>query len=220
MEGDVAMDTSERIDYSVYLITQPYSPEHKDMYFANLEAALRGGVTLVQLREKALSTRDLLQLALKVKQMTAAYHVPLIINDRLDIALAAGADGLHVGQEDLPVSLVRRFLGKDKIIGASAKTVQQARQAVDEGADYLGVGSIFPTTSKTDAALISIETVRLIKQLVSLPVVAIGGISLSNIDALENEDLAGVAVISAILSADDPEQIAHRFKEVMSGRKT
>ena len=210
------MNTSERIDYSVYLITQPYSPEQEDMYFANLDAALRGGVTLVQLREKTLSTGELLRLALKVKQLTVAYHVPLIINDRLDIALAVEADGLHVGQEDLPVNLARHFLGEDKIIGASAKTVEQAQKAASEGADYLGVGSIFPTKSKKDAELTSIETLRLIQQMVSLPVVAIGGISLSNLNVLENEELAGVAVISAILAADDSEQAAHCFKEAMN----
>ncbi|GGE52912.1 thiamine-phosphate synthase [Pullulanibacillus camelliae] len=202
------MSILKPIDYSVYLVTQPYRFDQEEAYFAKLEAALRGGVTLVQLREKSLSTRELLQLAQKVKRMTGKYKVPLIINDRLDIALAVEADGLHVGQEDLPVTLARRFLGKDKIIGVSAETVQQAQQAAKEGADYLGVGSIFPTQSKKDATPVSLETLRLIKQSVPLPIVAIGGISLSNIDGLTDEGLAGVAVISAILSADNPEQAA------------
>ncbi|GGH81777.1 thiamine-phosphate pyrophosphorylase [Pullulanibacillus pueri] len=202
------------IDYSVYLVTEKYDGRHEELFLKKIEQALKGGVTLVQLREKALETRALYTLAKRVKTLTTRYNVPFIINDRLDLALAIEADGLHLGQKDLPASVARRLLGEDKLLGVSAETVEQAKRAECDGADYLGVGSVFPTKTKDDATIISIDALRKIKAAVSLPIVAIGGITLQNAGLIIKEKVAGVAVVSAILGANQPEQAAAAFRKL------
>ena len=205
------MFTKHTIDYSVYLVTEKYDGKNEATFLNKLEAALKGGVTLVQLREKNLPTREFYKLALKVKTLTAAYNVPFIVNDRLDIALAVDADGLHIGQKDLPADVARRVLGNDKILGVSTETVEQAQEAAASGADYLGVGAVFHTTTKADATSITMEDLHLIHQAVSLPIVAIGGITLDNVSQINRADIAGVAVVSAILSAAQPQEAAKQF---------
>ena len=170
--------------------------------------ACQGGATLVQLREKNRSTRAYLELALAVKTVTDAYQVPLIIDDRVDIALASGAAGVHVGAEDMPVALARRLMGPDRIVGATAKTVERALQAQEEGADYLGVGAIYPTTTKVKTVLTSTDTLRDICHAVPIPVNDIGGLNRDNIDVLQGIPIAGICVVSAIMKAADPRQAA------------
>lgn len=159
---------------------------------------------MVQLREKTAASRDFYELALRVKQMAQRHKVPLIINDRLDIALAVDADGVHVGQEDLPVAVVRRLLGPDKIIGATAATVADALQAEADGADYIGSGAVYTTTTKAGKQLLPLAVLAQIKQAVHLPVVAIGGITAENLLTLKNTGVDGVAVVSAIMNSADP----------------
>ena len=168
---------------------------------------------MVQLREKTAGSRDFYQLALRVQQITQQYKLPLIINDRLDIALAVDADGVHVGQEDLPVSVVRRLLGPDKIIGATAATVAAALQAEAEGADYIGSGAMFPTLTKPGKPVLPMSVLAQIKQAVQVPVVAIGGITADNLLALKNTGVDGIAVVSAIMNSTDP---AAATQEILS----
>ena len=173
-----------------------------------IEDALRGGVTLVQLREKNLSKEKFVAEAKAVLALCRQYGVPLIINDRLDVALESGADGVHVGIEDAPVSEIRRQAGPDFIIGATAKTVAQARAAQSAGADYLGVGAVFPSPTKRNAIRITAEALREICSSVSIPAVAIGGISAENAPSLKGCGMAGIAVVSAIFGASDIQQAA------------
>ena len=173
-----------------------------------IEDALRGGVTLVQLREKALSKEEFVEEAKAVLALCRRCGVPLIINDRLDVALESGADGVHVGIEDAPVSEIRRQAGPDFIIGATAKTVAQARAAQTAGADYLGVGAVFPSPTKRNAIRITAEALREICSSVSIPAVAIGGISAENAPSLKGCGMAGIAVVSAIFGASDIQQAA------------
>lgn len=188
--------------YALYLVTDRASLRGRDLLTA-IEAAIQGGVTMVQLREKEISSRDLFQLAQQVRLLTDRYQIPLMINDRLDIAVAIDAAGVHVGQSDLPAPVVRRILGPDKILGVSAATLREAKQAYLDGADYLGVGAIFPTTTKSDAQSTPIERLAQIKTSVPLPVVAIGGINEKNLSLLAETDIDGIAVVSAILGNDD-----------------
>ena len=173
-----------------------------------IEDALRGGVTLVQLREKNLAKEEFVAEAKAVLALCRQYGVPLIINDRLDVALESGADGVHVGIEDAPVSEIRRQAGPDFIIGATAKTVAQARAAQTAGADYLGVGAVFPSPTKRNAIRITAEALREICSSVSIPAVAIGGISAENAPSLKGCGMAGIAVVSAIFGASDIQQAA------------
>ena len=152
------------------------------------------------------------QRALSIKKITDEYHIPLIINDRLDIMLAVGADGVHLGQQDIPVKIVRRLIGKDKIIGVSAHCPEEAEKAERDGADYLGVGAIFPTTTKKDIIITPVDVLREIKETVSVPVVAIGGINQNNINTLKGSHVDGVAVISAIMKSKDPKSLAVALK--------
>lgn len=168
-----------------------------------VEEALKGGVTFVQLREKTLDYDSFLQEALEIQKLTDTYKVPFVINDNVEIALAIGADGVHVGQEDLPVSTVRSMIGPDKILGVSTQTVEQAIEAEQSGADYLGVGSVFPTGTKHDATPMTFKMVQDICQAVSIPVVAIGGINETNIHELNGSGVDGVAVVSAIFAKPD-----------------
>ena len=177
-----------------------------------VEKACKGGVTLVQLREKDRCGRDFLSIARQVKTVTDKYNVPLIINDRADIALACDAAGVHVGNEDIPVSDIRKILGAGKIIGATAKSAEQAVNAQKAGADYLGVGAIFPTSTKK-TILTDIETLKKICEEVTIPVCAIGGITYDNCYVLENSGVDGIAVVSAIAGSPDPEKAARELAE-------
>ena len=198
-------------DTSLYFITDSTGFSEEE-FLRRIEAALRGGVTLLQLREKDKTTRKYLDLARKVHALTKRYGVPLIIDDRLDIALAIGAEGVHLGQSDLPIDLARQLLGPDRIIGATAKTVPQALEAYQQGADYLGVGAIYPTTTKVKTVLTSTDTLRDICAAVPIPVNAIGGLNRDNIDILAGIPIAGICVVSAIMKADDPEKAAAELK--------
>lgn len=168
-----------------------------------VEEALKGGITFLQLREKNLGYEDFLQEAIELKMLAAFYDVPFVINDNVEIALACDADGVHVGQEDMQVEKVRELIGPDKILGVSAQNVEQAIAAEKAGADYLGIGSVFPTSTKDDAKPMTFETVQEICKSVSIPIVAIGGITKSNILELNGSGVDGVAVVSAIFAQSD-----------------
>ncbi|MHC5227385.1 thiamine phosphate synthase [Enterococcus sp. LJL99] len=188
-----------KLDYRLYLITDRQLLSTTTLQKA-LQEALEGGVTFVQLREKKLNSKTFYQEALLAKKMTTEFQVPLIINDRIDIALACDADGVHVGQSDLPVKKVREIIGNNKILGASVQTVKEAIEAEKAGADYLGVGAMFPTTTKKDAILVSKEVLKQIVEVVSIPIIVIGGINAQTISEFKNYDIQGFAVISAILA--------------------
>lgn len=178
-----------------------------------VESALRGGVTFVQLREKNLDDADFLKEAEEIRDLCRKYHVPFVINDNVEIAAAVGADGVHVGQSDMEALDVRARLGADRIIGVSAQTVEQALRAQAHGADYLGVGAVFPTGSKADAVEVDHEVLRQICSAVDIPVVAIGGISAENVDQLSGNGLSGIAVISAVFAQKDIETAARKLRE-------
>ncbi len=177
-----------------------------------LEEALKGGVTFVQLREKHLDDESLIKQALEIKQLCKKYNVPFVINDRVNIAKKVDADGVHIGQNDMELRAVRKILGRDKIIGVTAKTVEQALSAEQNGADYLGVGAVFPTTSKADAKGISRLTFREIRRAVNIPVAAIGGISEENVTYLKDYGMDGIAVISGIFAQKNIEKAAKNLK--------
>ena len=198
-------------DTSLYFITDSTGFTEEE-FLRRTEAALQGGVTFLQIREKDRSTREYIALAEKVHALTRKYNVPLIIDDRVDVALAMDAEGVHVGQSDMPVATARRLLGKEKIIGATAKTVPQAMEAYEQGADYLGVGAIYPTTTKVKTVLTSTDTLRDICNAVPIPANAIGGLNKDNIDVLAGILIAGVCVVSAIMKADDPKVAAEDLK--------
>jgi len=184
----------------LYLVTDRQGLCDED-FLNRVGLACKSGVTLVQLREKELSSRDYFNLAVKVKLITDKYDIPLIIDDRLDICQAVGADGVHVGDTDLPINVVRKLLGPNKIIGVSAKSVQSAQEAAKQGADYIGVGAIYPTQTKVVTQHTSIKTLREISQNVSIPVIAIGGIKEAKIRHLAETGIVGVAVVSEIMQA-------------------
>ena len=203
-----------KVDYSLYLVTDRKMLRVRDLG-QSIELAIQGGVTLVQLREKSVSTREFLQLALRVKEITSHYRIPLIINDRLDIALAVDADGLHVGQDDLPMLKARELLGSRKIIGVSASTLAEALLAQQQGADYLGVGAVFSTSTKTDASEVSLKQLEIIKKSVTIPVVAIGGINETNLKQVLATGIDGVSVVSAILAKEDILMAAKQLQELI-----
>ena len=192
-----------RLDTTLYLVTDS-SYHTEESFFRTVEAALQGGVTLLQLREKDKSAREYMELAGKVKKIADRYGVPLLIDDRIDVALAVDADGVHVGQSDLPVSVARKLLGPGKIVGATAKTVAQALEAQSQGADYLGTGAIFPTQTKAAAIPTSVGTLSEVCRAVNIPVVAIGGLKQDNLSVLEGCPISGIAVVSAIMSSATP----------------
>lgn len=202
----------KQFDSGLYFITDSTNYTEKEFLY-RVEQALQGGVTLVQLREKDKSTREYIALADKVHNLTKKYNVPLIIDDRVDVALAIGAEGVHLGQSDMPVNIARKILGDAFIIGATTKTVPQALEAYEQGADYLGVGAIYPTTTKVKTVLTSTETLAEICKAVSIPVNAIGGLNKDNIDVLKGIPIAGVCVVSAIMKADDPRKAAIELKK-------
>ena len=194
----------------LYLVTNRYQ-DSVESFLEKVETACRSGVTIVQLREKNLTTNQYYQLAKQVKEITDAYQVPLIIDDRLDVCLAVDAAGLHIGDDELPVSVARQVLGPDKILGVTAKTVKRALEAEEGGADYLGTGAIFPTTTKENAPITLISTLKTICQRVAIPVVAIGGLTSENVDQLIGTGIAGVAVVRDLMQAEDIEAKTQAF---------
>lgn len=188
------------IDLSLYLVTDNSDDEEK--FLKTIEEAINGGVTVVQIREKTADTLDFYNLALKVKEITTKYNVPLIINDRVDVALAVDADGVHVGQSDMPCDITRELIGENKILGVSAATIDEAKKAEKDGADYIGTGAVFPTSTKDDAPSITKKDLKNIVDSINIPVVAIGGINIENANELKNTGISGLSVVSAIMSAD------------------
>ena len=201
----------KKFDSSLYFITDSTGFTEAE-FLRRVEAALEGGATILQLREKNKSTREYIALAEKVHALTKKYNVPLIIDDRLDVALAIDAEGIHVGAEDMPVATARKLMGDDKIVGATAKTVPWAKDVYAQGADYLGVGAIYPTTTKVKTVLTSTDTLRAICNAVPIPVNAIGGLNKDNIGVLAGIPIAGICVVSAIMKADDPKMAAEELK--------
>ena len=194
----------------LYLVTNRYQ-DSLESFLEKVETACRSGVTIIQLREKNLTTNQYYQLAKQVKEITDAYQVPLIIDDRLDVCLAVDAAGLHIGDDELPVLVARKVLGPEKILGVTAKTVERALEAEESGANYLGTGAIFPTTTKENAPITLISTLKTICQRVAIPVVAIGGLTSENIDQLMGTGIAGVAVVRDLMQTEDIETKTQAF---------
>ena len=197
----------KELNTELYFITDSTNYSEEEFLF-RVEEALKGGATLLQLREKEKTTREYIELAEKVHNITKKYNVPLIIDDRVDVALAVRAEGVHVGQNDMPVSFARKLMGEDKIVGATAKTVPQAKEAYEQGADYLGVGAIYPTTTKVKTVLTSTDTLRDICTAVPIRINAIGGLNKENIDILKGIPIDGICVVSAIMKAENPKKAA------------
>lgn len=211
--------TSKNIDFTLYLVTDRRWLGEKSLPEA-VEEAIQGGVTIVQLREKDVTSRKYLEIAKTVKQVTDRHRIPLIINDRTDIAFACDAAGVHLGAEDLPVPVARKILGEKKIIGASAESLEEAIILEEQGADYLGVGAVFPTDTKTDAGSITLEELAEIKANVKIPVVAIGGITAENAAATVKTGVDGLAVVSAIMAQKDIQAATRHLLEIVkSGQK-
>lgn len=200
----------------LYAITDRACIGQKNFYQA-VEQALTGGVTCLQLREKNLPEEIILETAIALKKLCQSYHVPLIVNDNYQIALKSGADGVHVGRTDTPVKEIRNYAGNDFIIGATAKTVQQALEAEADGADYLGVGALFPSSTKPDAARMTPELVKQIKKAVKIPIVGIGGITEQNIHELAEYEFNGIAVVSAVFGAEDIQESAGNLRTIVKG---
>ncbi|WP_406533046.1 thiamine phosphate synthase [Methanobrevibacter sp.] len=202
------------IDLSLYLVTD--NSEDVDKFLNTIEEAIKGGVTVVQIREKTADTLDFYNLALKVKEITSKYDVPLIVNDRVDIALAIDADGVHVGQSDMPCDVTRKLIGQNKILGVSAATVKEAKKAESDGADYIGTGAVFPTTTKDDADSVTKDELTEIVKSIDIPVVAIGGINLDNACELNGTGIAGLSVVSAIMSSDNPKKSSQELLNIFN----
>lgn len=209
----------ENIDYTLYLVT-----DRRLMSTATIEEsidlAIAGGASVVQLREKDCSSREFYELALRVKKITAPKNVPLIINDRIDICLAADADGVHLGQSDIPCKEARKILGTDKIIGISAALPEEAVQAQSDGADYLGVGAMFPTGTKTNTRPVTPEIIKQIRAAVTIPFVVIGGINPDNIGALSGLGINGAAVVSAVIAQKDITEAARKMRKAVLAVKS
>lgn len=208
---------SPTIDYTLYLVTDRELMSTPDLESA-VEQAIMGGATIVQLREKELGSLEFYRIAEALKRVTARFNVPLIINDRVDIALAVDAEGVHVGQSDLPASVVRGIIGSRKIMGVSVTTLNEAEQAKRDGADYMGVGTLFPTTTKGDATIVSISLLKEIATKVDLPLVGIGGITADTLGQLRGVRMDGIAVISAILSQRDITAATRALKKTFKER--
>ena len=198
----------------IYFITDSTSYTEQE-FLARVKSALQGGVDLIQLREKERTTREYIALAQKVHELSKQFAVPLIIDDRVDVALASGAEGVHLGQSDMQIDTARKIVGEDFIIGATTKTVEQALEAYEQGADYLGVGAIYPTTTKVKTVLTSTETLDKICKTVPIPVNAIGGLNKDNIDVLKGIGIAGICAVSAIMKAADPELAVRELSEAV-----
>lgn len=200
------------IDWSFYPILDKTTIGDKPLKDVAIQL-LEGGARVIQLRDKVSSLREFYQQALELRRLTKDFQVPLIINDRLDVALAVEADGLHLGQEDLPLRVARRLLGEEKIIGVSVRNLDQAQRAFEQGADYLGVGSIFPTSTKKDTETVGVELIKKIKESINLPLIAIGGITLDNLDQIFQAGADGVAVISDLLKVKNIKNRTRAFAE-------
>lgn len=204
-------------DYRLYLVTDRQLMSCDTLAEA-VEQAILGGCTMIQLREKELSSLEFYNQAVAVKQVTDKYHIPLIINDRIDIAMAVQATGVHIGQRDLPAAAVRKVIGENMLLGVSASSIAEAIQAQQDGADYLGVGAMFPTGTKTDAESVSMEELQKIRTAVSLPIVVIGGINKGNAGCFKPMGIDGLAVVSAIIAQSDIKAAAAELKELFSGK--
>ncbi len=202
-----------KIDYSLYLCTDRSIMSDTSIEEC-VEKSLKGGVSVVQIREKDCSGKEFLQIAKSVKEITKRYNVPLIINDRVDVAIAVGADGVHVGQDDLPCAIVRSMVGEDMIIGVSASSLTEALKAQQDGADYIGVGAMFATDTKTDAKVVTMEELDRIRREVSIPIVVIGGINKTTLPDFIGKGIDGIAVVSAIVSQNDVESAARELKSM------
>ena len=202
------------LDLSLYLVTDKSDDVEK--FLKTIEEAIKGGVSVVQIREKTADTLDFYNLSLKVKEITSKYNVPLIINDRVDVALAIDADGVHVGQSDMPCEVTRKLVGPDKIVGVSAATIDEAKKAEKDGADYIGTGTVFPTATKDDAPKITKKDLKEIADSINIPVVAIGGINLNNASQLSDTGIKGLSVVSAIMSSDDPKKSAEKLLNIFN----
>ncbi len=198
------------VDYSLYFCTDRGLMSSATIE-ENVEAALTGGATVVQLREKHCSSREFYELAVRVRAIARRFGAPLIVNDRVDIALAAGADGVHVGQSDLPCAAVRRLVGEGMLVGVSAGSVAEALAAAGEGADYLGVGAMYATGTKEDAGLVTMEELKNIRRAVELPIVVIGGINKATLGNFKGTGIEGIAVVSAIAAQKDPAAAAREL---------
>ncbi len=201
-----------KIDYTLYLVTDSHIVNRQELY-KRVEQAILGGCTMVQLREKDISSLDFYRQALELKQITEKYRVPLIINDRVDIALAVKAAGVHIGQNDIPVSVVKDIIGRNMLLGVSVTSLNEAEQAVKDGANYLGVGAIFPTKTKKDAVLVPMGELKKIRQTIKLPIVVIGGINKENAKIFSAMGIDGLAVISAIIAQPDSREAALEIRE-------
>lgn len=202
------------IDLTLYLVTDKSNDVEK--FLETIEEAIKGGVTVVQIREKTADTLDFYNLALKVKEITTKYNIPLIINDRVDVALAIDADGVHVGQSDMPCDVTRKLVGENKIVGISAATVEEAKKAESDGADYIGTGAVFPTATKDDASSVTINELKEIVNSIKIPVVAIGGINHENASELTDSGIAGISVVSAIMSSDNPKKSSQELLKIFN----
>lgn len=202
----------KKLDTTLYLVTDSTGLSEEE-FLAKVEQALQGGVTFLQLREKERSTREYIHLAREVHAIAKRYQVPLVVDDRVDVALAAEVDGVHVGQSDMPVWQARKILGPDKIVGATAKTVPQALEALEQGADYLGVGAIYPTTTKVVTVITSTDTLGEICKAVPIPVNAIGGLNQDNLGVLKGIPIQGICVVSAIMKSADPKAAAEGLRQ-------
>ena len=205
-------------DYSLYLVTDRMLMSTKTLGEA-VEQAIAGGCTLVQLREKEISSLDFYVLASEMKKITDIYGIPLIINDRIDIAMAVGAAGVHTGQKDIPADIVRKVMGKDMLLGVSAASVAEAVNAAKAGADYLGVGAMFPTGTKPDAGFVSMEELGKIRRAVDIPIVVIGGINKENATLFQPMGIDGLAVASAVIAQPDIKKSAADLKALFFGKE-
>ena len=192
------------IDLSLYLVTDNSADEEK--FLKTIEESINGGVSVVQLREKTADTLEFYNLALKVKEITTKYNVPLIINDRIDVALAVDADGVHVGQSDMPCDVARKLIGENKILGVSAATIDEAKKAEKDGADYIGTGAVFPTSTKDDAPSITKKDLKDI----------VDSINIENAKELKNTGISGLSVVSAIMSADNPKKASEKLLNIFN----
>lgn len=205
-------------DYTLYLVTDRQLMSCDSLTEA-VEQAILGGCTMIQLREKELSSLEFYNQAVAVKQVTDKYHIPLIINDRIDIAMAVQATGVHIGQHDLPAAAVRKVIGENMLLGVSASSIAEAIQAQQDGADYLGVGAMFPTGTKTDADSVSMEELQKIRAAVSLPIVVIGGINKGNAGRFKPMGIDGLAVVSTIIAQSDIKAAAAELKDLFCGKE-
>ena len=204
----------KNLDLSLYLVTDKSDDVEK--FLKTIEEAIKGGVSVVQIREKTADTLDFYNLALKVKEITTKYNIPLIINDRVDVALAIDAEGVHVGQSDMPCDVTRALVGHDKIVGVSAATIEEAKKAEKDGADYIGTGAVFPTATKDDAPKITKKDLKEIVDSINIPVVAIGGITIENASELIDTGISGLSVVSAIMSSDDPKKSSEKLLNIFN----